>query len=57
VNYPKYLITALRLADEALYAIAKEAGDVPFWNRRGQGYRASEATRRALAKVDQKGAK
>ena len=37
----------LTLADDALYQVANTAGDVPFWNKRGLGYRAHEAVRAA----------
>ena len=39
---------ALVLSQLALSAIAETAGDVPFWNKRGTGFKAHEAVREAL---------
>ena len=44
----KKLRVALILAADALRSIAEDAGDVPMWNRGGDGYIAHEYARKVL---------
>ena len=46
------LLEATRLAYDALYSIAKEAGNVPFWDEGGEGYIAHEAAGASIAKAE-----